>query len=39
MGWKEFGVNRWKLLPLEWISNEICIALGTTTSHLWSMIL
>ena len=35
MDW-EFGVNRCKLLPLEWISNEILmIALGTISSHLW----
>ena len=31
MDW-EFGVNRCKLLPLEWISN---VALGTMYSHLW----
>ena len=37
--------NRCKLLPLEWISNEIlmrscCIALGTISSHLgWSMMM
>ena len=38
----EFGVNRCKLLPLEWICNEILlyIALGTVSSHLWwSMIM
>ena len=34
MDW-EFGVNQCKLLPLEWISNEIhCIALGTLSNHL-----
>ena len=31
----ELGVNRCKLVPLEWISNGIlCIALGTTSGHL-----
>ena len=35
MDW-ESGVHRCKLLPLEWISNEILlyIALGTISSHL-----
>ena len=28
----DLGVNRYKLLPLEWISNEIL--LGTMSSHL-----
>jgi len=33
MDW-EFGVNRYELLPLEKISNEIrCIALGTISSY------
>ena len=33
---REFGVNRCKLLPLEWISNEILLwALGTMSSQLW----
>ena len=34
MDW-EFGVNRCKLLPLEWISNEILLySLETISSHL-----
>ena len=39
MDW-EFGVNRCKLLALEWISSEICcVALGTMSSHLqWSTV-
>ena len=37
MAW-EFGVNRCKLMHLEWISNRsYCIAQGTVFSHLcWS---
>ena len=31
MDW-ELGVNRCRLLPLEWISNE-SVALGTVSSH------
>ena len=35
VGWTGSGVCRWKLLHLEWISNEIlCVALGTISSHL-----
>ena len=31
----ELGINRFKLLPLEWISNEILrVALGTMSSQL-----
>ena len=34
-GW-ESGVKRCKLLPLEWISNEVLLtAKGTIPSHLW----
>ena len=40
MEW-ELGVNRCKLLPLEWLSNEILLcSTGTMSSHLcWSMIM
>ena len=34
MDW-EFGVNRWKLMPLEWISNNILLySTGNYSSHL-----
>ena len=33
MDW-EFGVNRYKLLPLEWISNEILLYSTGNYSHL-----
>ena len=40
MDWN-FGVNRCKLLHLEWISNErfCCIAQGTIYNHLWQNII
>ena len=35
MDW-EFGINRCKLLPLEWITmRSCCIALGTISNQLW----
>ena len=35
VGWTGCGVNRCRLLPLEWISNgrSCCEALGTMSSH------
>ena len=36
MDW-EFGVNRCKLLPLEWISNEIL--LYSTGNYIWSLMM
>ena len=39
MDW-EFGVNRCKLLPLEWISNEILLYSTGNYSHLrWNIIM
>ena len=38
MDW-EFGVNRCRLLPLEWISNEMLLCSTGNYTHLgWSMI-
>ena len=34
MDW-EFGVNRCRLLPLEWISNEILLC--STGNYVWSL--
>ena len=34
---QEFGINRCKLLPLEWVSNEIL--LYTTGNYIWSLIM
>ena len=36
MDW-EFGVNRCKLLPLDWISNEIL--LYSTGNYVWSLVM
>ena len=36
MDW-EFGVNRCKLLPLEWISNEILLC--STGNYVWSLMM
>ena len=36
MNW-EFGVNRCKLFPLEWISNEIL--LDSTGNYVWSLVM
>ena len=36
MDW-EFGVNRCKLLPLEWISNEILLC--STGNYIWSLMM
>ena len=36
MDW-EFGVNRYKLLPLEWISNEI--VLYSIGNSIWSLMM
>ena len=36
MDW-ELGVNRCKLLPLEWISNEILLC--STENYVWSLML
>ena len=36
MDW-EFGVNRCRLLPLEWISNEILLC--STGKYVWSLMM
>ena len=36
MDW-ELGVNRYKLLPLEWISNEILLC--STGNYVWSLVI
>ena len=36
MDW-EFGLNRFRLLPLEWISNEIL--LYSTGNYVWSLMM
>ena len=36
MDW-EFGVNRCKLLPLEWLSNEILLYI--TGNYTWSLVM